>query len=237
MRTLSRYLPHFSVDGALRPPTFDGAAQKLHAGSETTLHAAPQPQAPSFSQEEVSLAVSQAVRDATAKMKAELAASEAARREDEERFAATLTERLATARAEWTEAEADRLASGMGAAFAALETRISDVLARILMPFVGEAMRRRAIDEATQAIGGLLSQPLPAESAPPAITVRGPEDLLAALKERLGEPAGVVFTVAPGVEIEASCADTLIETRLGAWTDLLTATQKDGPEAGGAHGG
>lgn len=237
MRTLSRYLPHFGVDGTSRPSGFEGAGQRPPVAVELADRAAPQPRAATFSQEEVSLAVSQAVRDATAKMIAELAASEAARREDQERFTATLAERLATARSEWTETEADRLATSMGDAFAALEARISDVLARILIPFVSGAMRDRALDEAKQAIGGLLSQPLPAGSTPPVITVRGPQDLLAALKERLGAPEGVVFCAAPGAEIEASCADTLIETRLGAWADRLTAARTDDPETGGAHGG
>ncbi len=240
MPTLSRYLPHFSVDGTTGPALLDGqggAPRQRPGGEAPSLSAVqPKPAAPTFSQEEVSLAVSQAVRDATAKLKAELAASEAARREDGERFEITMSEHMATARAEWTAAEADRLAATMTDAFGALEKRVSDVLGRILLPFVDEAMRNRALEEARQAIGGLLNRPLPPEANQPVITVRGPEDLLAELKERLGAPEGITFHPGAGVEIEATCGDTLIETRLGAWARLLTAEPDAAVDEGAVHG-
>lgn len=239
MQTLSRFLPHFSLDGAARPPGREGQGARSRPGAEGAgLGASPlQPPAPTFTQEEVGLAVSQAVREAMTRARAELAASEAARREDAERFEATLKERIATARAEWSEAEGDRLAAAMGVAFGTLETRICDVLGRILVPFVGEAMRARAITEARQAIADLLSQPMPPDVALPALTVRGPEDLLVVLKERLGAPEGIVFSAGPGAEIEVTCADTLIETRLKAWSDLLAAAHGDAANDGGAHDG
>jgi len=82
-----------------------------------------------------------------------------------------------------------------------------------------------------------LTQPTPPDAPLPAVTVRGPEDLLAALKESMGNPEGVVFTAAPVAEIEATCADTLIETRLAAWSDLLAAARRDTVDEGGVHGG
>ncbi|WP_454916020.1 hypothetical protein [Xanthobacter sediminis] len=238
MQTLSRFLPHFSLDGTLRSSR-EGQGPRWRSDAEGAGNGISplQPPPPTFSQEEVGLAVSQAVREATAKAKAELAASEAARRGDAERFEVTLKERIATARAEWSEAEGDRLAGAVGEAFGVLETRVCNVLGRILSPFVGAAMRARAIEEVRHAIADLLSQPAPPDAPLPAITVRGPEDLLAVLKERLGAPEGIVFHAAPGAEIEATCADTLIETRLQAWSNLLATAQHDPVDEGGAHGG
>jgi hypothetical protein len=236
MQTLLRYLPHFSPDGSLRPSGRDGQGSRSGADSlGGPPHSAPP--APTYSQEEVGLAVSQAVRDAVTKARAELAASEAARREDAERFEVTLRERIATARAEWCEAEGDRLAAAMGEAFGVLESRISGALARILGPFVTDAMRTRAIDGVRQAIAAFLSQPFPGDAPQPVITIRGSEDLLDVLKERLGEPEGIVFVSAPGAEIEATCGDTLIESRLAPWSRLLSAAVEDGADEGGDRGG
>ncbi|MFG1430640.1 hypothetical protein V5F44_08490 [Xanthobacter sp. V2C-8] len=238
MQTLSRYLPHFTPDGGQRSAGRDGQGHRARSGAEALLQSAAQaaaPPPPTFTQEEVGLAVSQAVREAVTKARAELAASEAARQEDAERFEATLRDRLATARAEWAEAEGDRLAASMGEAFQVMETRICDVLGRILAPFASEAMRGRALDDARHAIAALISQPTLPDSPLPAITVRGPADLLAVLKDRLGDPEGVTFSPGPGAEIETTCADTLIETRLGAWVQRLAAAQAQVEEAG-AHG-
>ncbi|MFG1480410.1 hypothetical protein V5F53_17400 [Xanthobacter sp. V4C-4] len=239
MQPLLRYLPHFHIDGTLRPAGGEGQGRSPpvnggHAAMDA-VHA--EPPAPKYSQEEVSLAVAQATREAKAKAKAELAASEAARREDAERFEATMAERLAIARAEWSETEAERLATAVGESFNLLEKRIGDALGRILAPFVSQAVRGRVIEDVGHAIAGLLTQPAPPGAPDAVITVRGPSDLLAALRERLGEPEGIVFSPAAGADIEVTRSDTLIETRLGAWADLLAAAGTEDTDKGGVGGG
>lgn len=232
MQTLLRYLPHFSPDGGVKTSGRDGPASRSADASTP----APPPKAPTFSQEEVSLAVSQAVRDAVTKAKAELAASEAARKEQAEQFEVMLADRLTTARAEWAEAEGDRLAAAIGEAYGTLETRVSEVLSRILLPFVGDAMRDRAVEEFRHAIAALMNQPHTGEPQAPVITIRGSDDLLNVLRERLGEPEGVAFEPGPQTEIEATCGDTVIESRLEVWMKLLTSANEGNAEEGGARG-
>ncbi|OAS27424.1 hypothetical protein [Methylobacterium platani] len=127
--------------------------------------------------------------------------------------------RLAEARRHWSEAEAAALADGFSAALRALDAALSDRIARLLVPVLTDALRRRAVAELSGALARLLAEPQAAN-----VRVSGPEDLLAALAARLGPLAAAVsFTPAETAEVQVSADQTVIDTQLGAWTRLIAA--------------
>ncbi|SFV09716.1 hypothetical protein SAMN02799631_04934 [Methylobacterium sp. 174MFSha1.1] len=128
-------------------------------------------------------------------------------------------DRLAEARRHWSAAEADALADGFAAALRALDATLSDRIARLLVPVLTDALRRQAVAELSGALARLLAEPQAAH-----VRVSGPEDLLAALAERLGPlAASVSFTAAETAEVQVSADQTVIDTQLGAWTRLIAA--------------
>lgn len=133
---------------------------------------------------------------------------------EREAFAA----RLAEERARWCEGEAERLADGFSAALRALDADLTQRIGRLLVPVLSDALRRRALDDLSVALGRLLAEPGQA-----AIRVSGPKDLLDALRERLGSQAeGMSFDPSAAPEVSVIADQTVMETRLAAWTRLLT---------------
>lgn len=130
---------------------------------------------------------------------------------------------LAAERARWSESEAERLAAGFAAALRALDANLTRRIGRLLVPVLTDALRRRAVDDLAQALGRLTADPNHA-----AIRVSGPEDLLAALGQRLGAQAdGIAFAPGAAPEVSVVADQTVIETQLAAWTRLLAAAAAD----------
>lgn len=200
---------------ALRP------TQAPAVAPEAARARAPQPV---FTRDDVDRAAAEARHAALAEAKAALAACEAARVEDARLLEQTIEARLTAARAEWTRAEAERLATQMKGAFAELDTRISTILADILTPFVGGALKARALNEMTNRLTTLLTKSGPS----PTLTVSGPADLLRALRERLGHPEGIAFVERCGADLQATSDDTVIETQLNAWATALAGHDGQG---------
>lgn len=147
------------------------------------------------------------------------AEAEAAMAAEREAFAAE----LAAERARWSESEAERLAAGFAAALRALDADLTRRIGRLLVPVLTDALRRRAVDDLAQALGRLTADPNHA-----AIRVSGPEDLLAALRCRLGDQAdGIAFAPGAAPEVSVVADQTVIETQLAAWTRLLAAAAAD----------
>lgn len=142
--------------------------------------------------------------------------------EAEERLAqerAAFETRLAEARHDWAETEGTVLAGQLAAAFAGLDATLSERVARLLAPVLDQALRRQAVEALSQAVTRLLAEPQPA-----AISITGPEDLIAALSGRLsGLSAAVAFTAADVTEVTVSAGETVIETELSAWGRLISA--------------
>ena len=101
----------------------------------------------------------------------------------------------------------------------ALDASLTERIARLLVPVLTDALRRRALTELGAALSRLLADPHHA-----AIRVSGPQDLLDGLAARLG-PLGAAVAFAPAdlPEVQVSADQTVIETQLGAWTRLLSA--------------
>ncbi|GEL42709.1 hypothetical protein MEX01_33000 [Methylorubrum extorquens] len=131
---------------------------------------------------------------------------------------ALFEEGVAQARRDWTEAQGENLAQGFVAAMQALDATLSDRVARLIAPVLGQALQRQALDELGAALKRILAEPQRA-----AVQVRGPDDLIAALAARLGGSTGIAFEAAEGPEVTVRAGETVIETELAAWSRLITA--------------
>jgi hypothetical protein len=160
---------------------------------------------------------------------AEIAAAEARGREEgrstaeaemQERLAEAerrFEERIAAERLRWTTEESEQLCGEIGSAVSQLGGGVAEAVARILAPFVSEAVRAEAVAELAKATEALLSN-----SHDVRLRISGPGDLLEALGERLGDTAaGVQFVPGPVSEVRVVGGSTLIETQLRAWAERL----------------
>ena len=132
------------------------------------------------------------------------------RAEIEQAQASAVTEAVAAARADWCDATSGEMAGMIEGALTTLHTNLADATARALRPLLASEVRERTLAAVETTVARLLADPLR-----PAVTVRAPTDLVAALRAR-GLGAGVTFTVAETVDAIVSCGNTHIETRLAA---------------------
>jgi hypothetical protein len=125
-----------------------------------------------------------------------------------------LTERLEKLQDENTEIEAT-IRSGL----AQVEANIGAAVVRILTPFLAEQVVKRAADELCRNIARLL-----AGGSPDLITIRGPERILAPVRERLADlPANIEYVEDSGVEAIVEANSTRIATELRPWAELLAS--------------
>lgn len=129
---------------------------------------------------------------------------------------AELNERLAEARKDWSQSEGAVLSQRILDAIAALRDEIEATAARILRPFLANALAEEAIVKLAGEIEKLLSD----EDAI-RLRVSGPADLVAKLSERL--PSIVTFTAATGEapEVTVYANKTVIETNLTEWLECI----------------
>ncbi|CAO4164361.1 Flagellar assembly protein FliH [Methylorubrum aminovorans] len=132
---------------------------------------------------------------------------------------ALFEEGLAQARRDWSEAQGKALAAAFATAMQALDAALSERVARLIAPVLGQALQRQTLDELAVALKRILAEP-----QRPAVRVRGPEDLIAVLSARLGShAAGIAFEADAGPEVSVSADETVIETELAAWSRLIAA--------------
>jgi hypothetical protein len=130
---------------------------------------------------------------------------------------------LAETRRSWVAAEAAVLASALTEQIQAAEARLADSLARVLRPFLTEALRQDAVRE----VRALLTS-LAAEDRAGTVTIAGPADLTEALARHLDLPPGRLTVVGDGrPDLRIRMNGTLIETRLQAWGERLAALVED----------
>ncbi len=128
-------------------------------------------------------------------------------------------ERLANERASWADEEGARLGEAFRAALAAVETSIAASVARVLRPFVGAALREKAVGELAEAIGLVLRDPDRAM-----FEISGAPDLITALQKRLaGATATIAFTSSSSTEVRVVADQTIIESRIDAWLRRIEA--------------
>lgn len=143
------------------------------------------------------------------------AANEAALEAERGAFAA----RLAAERSRWARDEGHVLADKVTAGLGEIETRIAARAARVLRELLADRLIERAIRELAEHIHALLSG-----ADGKVVQVTGPEDLVAALSEKLeGASAAIDFRPGASADVRIVCDDTLVESRLEAWLARLAS--------------
>ena len=149
-------------------------------------------------------------------------AREAARIEFERRRAEDLADfelRLAEERQRWTEETADRLADRISDGLREIEASLAAGVAGALAPLLDTLVRQRAVDELSTTVSLLLRSDRHID-----LTISGPDDLLARLRARLDAYShSIQFAAGGEADVRVTFNDTVIETRIAAWTERLAA--------------
>ncbi len=130
--------------------------------------------------------------------------------------------RLALERAGWAAHQGERLGERLDAALQEIETQIAASVATILRPFLGAAVRDKAVGELAESVGLMLSG-----KEQPMLQISGPDDLLAALRARW--PKGVAaaeWTAASSVDVRIIADRTIIESRIERWMEWIETSSK-----------
>src|SRR6266702_5318494 len=132
--------------------------------------------------------------------------------------------RLGEERAKWSDQQAVAIVSGFETACREIETNIASSVARILLPFLADAVRDKAIGALVEQIAALTSN-----SPVPVFRVTGPSDLLNLVKAQLDATSrsAVEYQTADTVEVRVLADQTTIETQISTWTDRLNEARRE----------
>jgi hypothetical protein len=148
---------------------------------------------------------------------AEAAQTEAAAHLDQVRR--DFQEELAAERQRWLQEEATALKEELASAVQQMKDGLAECVARILRPFITESLRRQMIDELVEHLGSIA-----ASHDAVGIKISGSSDLIAVLQEQLSElPIAIDYEQNDSLDVRVIADETLIETRLQAWIDLISA--------------
>ncbi|KYH01399.1 hypothetical protein [Bradyrhizobium sp. DOA1] len=131
--------------------------------------------------------------------------------------------RLGEERAKWSDQQAATIVNGFEAACREIETNIASSVARILLPFLNEAVRDKAIGSLVEQIAALTGN-----SPVPAFKVTGPSELLDLVKVQLEKTrrTGIAYEAADSFEVRAVADQTVIETQISAWSERLKEARR-----------
>jgi hypothetical protein len=204
-------------DPVARPPVLLGRTLR-EAGlprDETAPAPRPRPRAaPSEAEIEARIAEAyeRGCRDGAAAARVEEA-------ENIEREVAGERERATLAQLDFQLNEYAQVAETISAGLQAIEQRVAEVVARLVEPLV----RRATADRIVEALCDNLAR-LRVGGSPGLIKIRGPESVLAALRERVAYLAVEVEYVADhGVEVSIETNETTIRSQLQPWADLIAS--------------
>jgi hypothetical protein len=142
------------------------------------------------------------------------------RAEASERHAAELAAvrgEAETERLEFERNECAKLESAIRSGLNEIENNVGAAVTRILTPFLAGQAVIRAADELGKAIARLS-----AAGSPGLMTIRGPERVLARLRERIADlPVEVAYVEDKGPEAVVEVNATQIVTALRPWAELL----------------
>jgi hypothetical protein len=126
--------------------------------------------------------------------------------------------RLGEERAKWSDQQAVAIVNGFTAACREIETNIANSVARILQPFLIDAVRDKAVAALVEQISALTSS-----SPVPVFRITGPSELLDLVKAQLeaSRRTGIEYQVADTLEIRVVADQTVIETQISVWTERL----------------
>ncbi|MCA6123794.1 hypothetical protein J6500_18090 [Bradyrhizobium sp. WSM 1704] len=131
--------------------------------------------------------------------------------------------RLGEERAKWSDQQAAEIVNGFAAACREIEVNIATAVARILHPFLAEAVRDKAVAALVEQIFALTSR-----SPAPVFRITGPSDLLDLVKAQLDQvqQSGIEYQAAEVSEIRVVADQTVIETQISAWTERLKEARR-----------
>ncbi|MBR0960952.1 hypothetical protein [Bradyrhizobium japonicum] len=131
--------------------------------------------------------------------------------------------RLGEERAKWSDQQAVAIVSGFEAACREIETNIASSVARILLPFLAEAVRDKAIESLVEQVAALTGN-----SPAPVFKVTGPSELLDLVKTQLeaSRRTGIAYEAADTLEVRVVADQTVIETQISAWSERLKEARR-----------
>jgi type IV secretory pathway VirB10-like protein len=131
--------------------------------------------------------------------------------------------RLGEERAKWSDQQAVAIVNGFATACREIESNIASSVARILLPFLADAVRDKAIGALVEQIAALTSN-----SPVPVFRVTGPSDLIDLVKAQLdaASRSGVEYQAADTVEVRVLADQTMIETQISTWVDRLKEARR-----------
>lgn len=131
--------------------------------------------------------------------------------------------RLGEERAKWSDQQAAAIVGGFEAACREIETNIASSVARILLPFLADAVRDKAVGSLVEQIAALTGN-----SPVPVFKVTGPSELLDLVRTQLeaSRRTGVEYEVADTAEVRVVADQTVIETQIAAWGERLKEARR-----------
>ncbi|MBR0819439.1 hypothetical protein [Bradyrhizobium liaoningense] len=131
--------------------------------------------------------------------------------------------RLGEERAKWSDQQAAAIVGGFETACREIETNIASSVARILLPFLAEAVRDKAIGSLVEQIAALTGN-----SPVPVFKVTGPGELLDLVRSQLqtARRTGVEYEAAETFEVRVVADQTVIETQIAAWSERLNEARR-----------
>ncbi|MDX3966405.1 MAG: hypothetical protein QHD01_07380 [Bradyrhizobium sp.] len=131
--------------------------------------------------------------------------------------------RLGEERAKWSDQQAVAIVSGFEAACREIESNIASSVARILLPFLTEAVRDKAIGSLVEQVAALTGS-----SPMPVFKVTGPSELLDLVKTQLeaSRRTGIEYEAADTFEVRVVADQTVIETQISAWSERLKEARR-----------
>jgi hypothetical protein len=206
-------LPHKAQEPAARPKEIRREPQP-----QPQLQTQPQPQSPPPAPEEVPPVnlLDDAYRRGLA---AGVAEGEAKLAEERVRSAI----RLGEERSKWSDQQAVAIVNGFEAACREIETNIASSVARILLPFLADAVRDKAIGSLVEQIAALTGN-----SPVPVFKVTGPGELLDLVRAQLeaARRTGIEYEAAETLEVRVVADQTVIETQISAWSERLQEARR-----------
>ena len=201
-RPVALYLTHFDVGAAVVHPLAEAMEQQ-------------ELWAPEQEAKNASESLLEKAREAGRAEGAEAAHAEAAA--ERERMQQEFEDLLVAERRKWLDEEGSAFKDRLTTALQQIEDELAECVARVLRPFIVESVRRQMVGELVEHIGGMI-----ANHETMAITIVGPADLLAVMQEKLaGLPVALAYEESGGVDVHVTAGQTMIETRLKAWIDLV----------------
>ncbi|MCP3402668.1 hypothetical protein [Bradyrhizobium sp. CCGB20] len=131
--------------------------------------------------------------------------------------------RLGEERAKWSDQQAVAIVGGFESACREIETNIASSVARILLPFLADAVRDKAIGSLVEQIAALTGN-----SPVPVFKITGPGELLDLVRTQLeaSRRTGIEYEAAETFEVRVVADQTVIETRIAAWSERLDEARR-----------